>query len=1402
MVSYTLAGANNATASSASGTFTVDVAGKASVTVVVPANSVLNDAGTLTLSAGGKTSTVSVTDATVAPPVAPVAPDPTYSITSSATTVAEGGAGVIFTLNTTNVKAGTTIAYTIKGTGDAANQTTSGLFTVDSSGVAVSDAISVPSNTTYGDSGSLLLSLANGKASSSAVSVTDSTAAPSLDATVSLTAGIDSGAVFTGGAGNDTYNAVIGASPTLNALDAIDGGAGANVINIVDTNVTTQNGGSILPALISIKNVQTMNVRSIGAVGLTGANKSFDTSGTTITGLTALNVSASTGADFIIAGSGQAVTVVDTAGTVTLVGGSSQTVNTAGGYALSKATGAINVTDTAQDNVASTVDDGTSVNVTSTSTTATGGTSGAITIGNTTQPTGAIVVVDNLANAKAAATNMAGGTVTVKGGTTVSVTQNATQAVMTTAGTNSTLTEAAVAITGGTATTAVTVANSAAVVVANTVDKVAAVTETHSLVFSAMTAAQTVTVNGLTFTATGAVTAAQAAAAFASLSNGATQGTSTLGTYSGTFGTVSYASGAASSATLVLTSNATGNVTDVTVSSVGATSPAVTTVGGVTAVAASGKGGVTANTITITDVNNGDALKAGTIASVTASNYTTLTVNDNALTTLSATGGSGNITIANGGLTTATNKTLGLTLNGVTGGTLDDADIYTTINVTTAGTKSTLADITDTALTALTVGGTTGLTLTSAAGMTALKTVIVTGAAGLTATISQASVTAFDASASTGAQVITLNTTRATYTGSAGADTLTTSAGVSRTISLGDGDDTLTLASGTTALTGKIDGGTGTNTLVMATADAATASANSAFGSSMSNFQKLKVTGQLAAGSTASIDLSNMTGISYVVSANTAAGSGTNVTETASVPFLAITAGQSYTFGGLTVKAVGGTASLAMVEAAIVSGTTTGFAQVSGALSGWTAGNGPTSATDGIVLFTSTTASANVTDPTVTVGGLAAYTGPTGAATAGGAAAAFSVYTILTGLVAGQSLTINGLTVTASVALTTAQVANAFVSTNVVVGATLTGTATTMGTGGGVANALAPVVSAGTSTVTFTNNIVGVTVADLTASTGTTAVTAPAAVTVTSVQGDTLIATGLETFTKMANNGTLELSAAGSGVTVTMADATGLADSFNVVVKATSGVNVGTQAVAGVETINITSTDPSLTNAAGTISHTLALSDSSLKTVMVSGNASLTLSSSNTSITSVDGSGMTGALTYTTAGTTAETVKAGALGSSLTAAAGTQADSLIGGAGNDTLTVNAGLDVLTGGAGKDNFVIQTAAVNCNVYSTITDASSSDKITFATGGTEVWNATKLALGSTATFQDFANLAAAGTGANTNAQVSWFQFGGDTYLVQDRSASASFVNGTDIMVKLTGLIDCSGASFNSAGTLVIA
>ena len=49
-------------------------------------------------------------------------------------------------------------------------------------------------------------------------------------------------------------------------------------------------------------------------------------------------------------------------------------------------------------------------------------------------------------------------------------------------------------------------------------------------------------------------------------------------------------------------------------------------------------------------------------------------------------------------------------------------------------------------------------------------------------------------------------------------------------------------------------------------------------------------------------------------------------------------------------------------------------------------------------------------------------------------------------------------------------------------------------------------------------------------------------------------------------------------------------------------------------------------------------------------------------------------------------------------------------------------------------------------------------------------------------------------DTNA-LAWFQYGGDTYVVQDVSPNTSFLNGTDKIIKITGAVDLSTSSFNT-------
>jgi S-layer protein len=974
----------------------------------------------------------------------------------------------------------------------------------------------------------------------------------------SLTTGLDN---VTGAAGDDVFNASLGTGATLTPLDAIDGGIGNNVLNLSDLS-----GASSLPPALQIKNIQTLKLQSAGAVGTSLATP-FDTS-TGFTGLTSVNVNLSAGADFLKAGAGQAVTVVDTAGSVSLVGGSTQTVVTAGGVALSGATGAVTAIDTAQGTVASTIDGGTDIAL---NTTASGtGTSGTVVIGGVTKPTGVVTVTQNLKGTGAGGLNLTGGALSVNGGSTVNVNVNATQSTP-----NITTNIGAITVNGGLLTTNVSVSESAAVAPAAGVTATPAATEVDSVVFAGLTPTQTLTFNGLTFTAATTMTAAQTAAAFSGLSAGATQGTSNKGAYSGVLGAGYNTGPVTGTATVAFTGSTAGTLAAPTFGGTG-TAPSVTNVTtGVTAVPAIlAASGIAPGTVTVADVNSGDPTKTGTISTIAVTNYSSVTINDNALSILSVTGGSGNITVTNLAAV-PTNKTLGLTLSGVTGGTLSDSNIYTTLNLNSSGSSAnTLANIADTALTALNVSGTQNVTLTSTAGAPLLKTVTVTGSSGLNASVTQATLTAIDTSGSTGTSNLTFDATKATYTGGAGVDLVTTSAGVSKTIALGDGADKLTLAVGTSVLTAVIDGGLGIDVLSMAAADAATASLTGTFASRVTGFESIELTG-LTGSPTVAVD-------------------------------------------------------------------TLGFAnRVS---IGATAGVSPTLA--------------------------------------------------LTGFATGGTLTISGDQDT----------------TGGVGGTTLTNTTWTAGT----------------------------------------------------------------------------------------------ADNVNVTLSKSGALAGGNLTIQSVESIAINAIDTSAAAVAGAATDTLTLNANAAKTFTITGNAALALTNNagNTALTLIDASGMTGGLTASTNGSVAEVIKGGASANALTALTGTTADTLVGGIGSDTLTANAGLDVLTGGPGRDTFVIATPSSNLNGYSTITDASSGDAVKFLQKGTEVFTPTKLVLGDTAVFQDYANLAAQANVA-ANGVLSWFQFAGNTYIVEDVSTSTSFVNGSDIVVKLTGLVDLSASSINTTGgpTLLI-
>jgi len=283
-----------------------------------------------------------------------------------------------------------------------------------------------------------------------------------------------------------------------------------------------------------------------------------------------------------------------------------------------------------------------------------------------------------------------------------------------------------------------------------------------------------------------------------------------------------------------------------------------------------------------------------------------------------------------------------------------------------------------------------------------------------------------------------------------------------------------------------------------------------------------------------------------------------------------------------------------------------------------------------------------------------------------------------------------------------------------------------------------------------------------------------------------------------------QTAALGTDQNVTLSGAgftAGTADTFNLKFSATDGfANVGTVTLAKVETVAITTDDTDTTAATTAFTGLLQLADT--KTITVAGDAGFNFTDSTLSaMTSLDASGVTatgagGKVTVTAA--VAATITGGAGDDAITGSSG--ADTINGGAGADTITTGGGLDTITGGAGNDTFII-TAPANGNTYATITDATAGDKIRFADQGTETFASAKKVLADTAVFQDYLDAAAAATNAAANGNYAWFQWAGNTYLVQDNSDNATFANGTDIVVKLTGLVDLSTATGGTTNELTI-
>jgi len=675
--------------------------------------------------------------------------------------------------------------------------------------------------------------------------------------------------------------------------------------------------------------------------------------------------------------------------------------------------------------------------------------------------------------------------------------------------------------------------------------------------------------------------------------------------------------------------------------------------------------GVTNGAVAINDVNAGDASKAGTISSVTVDGFSTVSFSGTALTNLSLSNGSGNIIIDNSGLTTPTNKTLGVTVNNLAGATLDDADIYTTLNIT-AASASTLANITFGGLTSLNVDGAKVLTLTSATGMGSLSTVKVSGSAGLVADLSGATLTSVDTSAASGVSTITLDATKATYTGGVGADIVTLAGNVSKAISLGGGEDKITLGSGTA--TAAITGGTGSDTLSIEASAAATASASAAFAGLVSGFETLLLTGA----TNQTVDLKALGGYT---GATTTGGNGLTLTNLPSTGALKLTgAGTAYTVSNdlFTVPTDD------VLNVALTDGSGSG---VSFASSGVTATNVET--VNITTADTQATPSGSFTDDFTLLGN--------------------SVSKITVGGNAGLILTAEStaLTVVDASGIAAAGITPGFSWASGILAAasTVKGSAT------------------GTNTVDLTLSVA-------------------AATTYTGGTGDdTVVVTN-------SKNNILTLGAGSNSVNATTAAGTG---------------NNTVTAGAGADTVQFVSGNNTVDLGAGT----------------------------NTFVVSTGNNSYTG-------GAGIDTVNAT-----------TGKNTITTGAGNDVVTVgvyddgageagDVGVNTIDIGTGTDTVSILGNSASALTFTTVTGFGVGDTLQIgnASIGVATFNAAAGAdLGSLAVFTDYVNAASSG-GSASASNIAWFQYGGNTYVVVDNSDAASFQEGLDSVVKLTGLITVNG------------
>jgi len=272
------------------------------------------------------------------------------------------------------------------------------------------------------------------------------------------------------------------------------------------------------------------------------------------------------------------------------------------------------------------------------------------------------------------------------------------------------------------------------------------------------------------------------------------------------------------------------------------------------------------------------------------------------------------------------------------------------------------------------------------------------------------------------------------------------------------------------------------------------------------------------------------------------------------------------------------------------------------------------------------------------------------------------------------------------------------------------------------------------------------------------------------------------------------VSHASNKVDLQLVSETGKSDSITI----KSGA-ANTDANSGIVTTNIETVNFNVDNALSFDAVGITMTEAAGETagsnkvkIVASGDSAFTLKALHADLSDLDASALTGAMVITAASSSATNITGGSAGDTLLG--GAAADVIIGGGGADDITGAAGLDTLTGGAGADTFNIAVESSKF-IFDTITDIADADIIAVANQGIETFTTAAKTLSGDAALSDFLDLAAAGDGS-TNGIFTWFNYGGNTFVVQDQTAGAIFTVATDMVVKLTGVHDLSLSDVGNA------